>query len=409
MQHYNKSILFFLSTYFLWAQGDVTGEIERLKQRLSVLEGKQPVSKGVINLSSTETTMILGGRVTLDTIYLSSASGEGGGSNSSDQFFNANNIPLQHQGEEDELSLTARNSRFWIKTRTLSDEGKPFLTLLEIDFWGSSGNEQNSNSHNPRLRHAYFTYNGWTIGQTNSLFVSSIKPLTLMLPVDDVFMRQPIISYERDVLGAKLAFSLEQPESVIMTKEGVKVRVNDDTLPDIGIKYHAHHGWGEYTLSLIARQLSVNHEIEQSAHNKVFGYGLNFNAKIDTFSQDSITWGMVGGKGIGRYLATSFFPGAAITEENRLEAQSAWGGHVSYEHWIDTNLQFNTAWGYVATNPILQIETIDMSAYSMHVAMRYSPVNHLLLSSEFIYAKRILQNDYSADVNRIYFQASYNF
>jgi len=99
--------------------------------------------------------MFLGGRVSLDTIYLQTSNGGSGGNNSNNQFFNANNIPIDQEGENSELTLTARNSKFWVKTRTAQVNDKPLQTLLEVDFWGSSGNEKNSNSHNLRLPHAY--------------------------------------------------------------------------------------------------------------------------------------------------------------------------------------------------------------------------------------------------------------
>jgi len=153
--------------------------------------------------------MVLGGRIQLDTIYLSTASGKAGGSNSSDNFFNANNIPLNHTGEASELILSARNSKFWIKTRTTSDDIRPLMTLLEVDFWGSNANEKNSNSYGLRLRHAYFDYMGWTIGQTNSAFTGNAKPSTLRTPVNDVFVRQPVIRYTHMLKQGSLSLSLE--------------------------------------------------------------------------------------------------------------------------------------------------------------------------------------------------------
>jgi len=173
----------------------------------------------------------------MDTIYLHNASGKVGGSNSSDQFFSAGSIPIDSKGENAELSLTARDSKFWMKTRTKYDEGIALMTLLEVDFWGSDGNEKNSNSYNIRLRHAYFMYNGWTIGQTNSSFVGVGTPSTLQAPVDNVFMRQALIAYSKDLGRGTLSFSFEQPESVIMTSLGKKIAVNDDKVPDMIVKY----------------------------------------------------------------------------------------------------------------------------------------------------------------------------
>jgi hypothetical protein len=102
------SILTLFFSLFLYADENLTAYIQNLEERLQTLENKQ-YSRGTLKLTSTDTTMFLGGRVSLDTIYLSHANGKEGGSNSNDQFFNANNIPIEAQGEDLELSLTARH------------------------------------------------------------------------------------------------------------------------------------------------------------------------------------------------------------------------------------------------------------------------------------------------------------
>ncbi|NEW61224.1 hypothetical protein GSY74_08005 [Sulfurovum sp. bin170] len=360
-------------------------------------------------LHSSDTDIVVGGRISLDTVYLHNASGKDGGSNSSDQFFNANNIPIDSKGEDAELALTARNSKLWVKTRAMQENHEPFLTLLEIDFWGSSGNERNSNSHNMRLRHAYFIYSGWTIGQTNSLFCSTIKPATLKKPVDDVFMRQPLISYKTKFEKGSLALSLEQPESVIMTTEGDMVTVNDDMFPDIVSKYQKRKDWGEYSISALARQLKVNQDLGEDIDECIWGYGVNINGKIEIDEKNILSIGFVGGRGIGRYMATSFFPGAVLTKEGKLETQLAWGMHIGHQHWISSNIQLNSAFGWIDSEPILEIDTINRSAWSVHLALKYNLVKNLLLSTEYIHGTRVLQNNEYYSVDRVYFQASYSF
>lgn len=409
MTTYNKLLTILLfSSLFLQADESLTKYITGLEERIETLE-KEKKSKGVINLQSMDTTMFLGGRVTFDTIYLRTASGKDGGSNSSDQFFSANNIPLDLEGEESELTLTARNSKFWIKTRTNQIGEKPLMTLLEFDFWGSSGTETNSNSHNLRLRHAYILYNRWTIGQTNSLFVGSSKPHTLLAPVDDVFMRQPLISYKKEFPKSSLALSFEQAESVIMTPLGEKITVNDDQLPDMVLKYEYDADWSEYSLSLLARELRVDQENESIITDKTFGYGLNFTTHFHTYQDHTLSFGVVGGKGIGRYMATSFFPSAVINEKQKLEAQFSWGTHLAYEHWVKNNLRVNLALGKIETNAILDLETIDKSAWSGHIGIQYNPMKKFLLGVEYIHGERILQNNSAYTVDRLYLRASYDF
>ena len=402
------SILTLFFSLFLYADENLTAYIQNLEERLQTLENKQ-YSRGTLKLTSTDTTMFLGGRVSLDTIYLSHANGKEGGSNSNDQFFNANNIPVEAQGEDLELSLTARHSKFWIKTRTKQINEKPLLTLIEVDFWGSNGNEKNSNSHNLRLRHAYMVYNGWTLGQTNSLFVGNSKPHTLLSPVDDVFMRQPLISYKKRFGKSSLALSFEEPESVIMTSSGNKITVNDDRLPDFIMKYEHHSEWSEYSCSLLLRELHIDKEEEQEVSDSLFAYGINLTGHLHTSNDNTLTFGLVGGKGVGRYMATSFFPSATITKENKLQAQFSWGTHLAYEHWFNPKVRLNIATGKIETNNVLALETLDKSAWSEHIGIQYNPLKKLLLGIEYIHGERLLENHKRYDVDRLYLRGSYDF
>ena len=399
-------ILFF--PLYAYADENLSTYIQNLEERLQILENKE-YSQGTLKLTSSDTTMFLGGRVSLDTIYLSQANGKEGGSNSNDQFFNANNIPIDVEGEDSELSLTARHTKFWIKTRTQQVNEKPLLTLIEVDFWGSNGNEKNSNSYNLRLRHAYMVYNGWTVGQTNSLFIGSSKPHTLLSPVDDVFMRQPLISYKKRFENSSLALSFEEPESVIMTSSGDKISVNDDRLPDFIMKYEQHSGWSDYSLSLLLRELHIDKEEEQEISDTLFVYGMNFTAHLHTSNDNTLTFGFVGGKGIGRYMATSFFPSATITDENKLEAQLSWGTHLAYEHWFNPKVRLNIATGKVETNNVLTLGTIDKKAWSEHIGIQYNPLKKLLLGIEYVHGERILQNKERYAVDRLYLRGSYDF
>lgn len=392
---------------FLYGESNTTKIIQNLESRIVELEKQQTQQSSSFSASST--TIKVGGRIALDTLYLRNASGQSGGSNNSDYTLNADNIPLDAKGEKSELSLSARNSKFWVKTRSIAKSGKAFQSLLEFDFWGTSGNELSSNSHNPRLRHAYFTYNGWTVGQTNTIFMSSLKPTTVNLPVDDIVIRQPLISYQRNLSKGNFILSLEQPESVIQSPTGEKNAVNDDQIPDIILKYQSKHPLGAYSLALLSRQIRIDQELESTLTEEIWGYGINLNAQINLKNNDTITLGITGGKGIGRYLASGFFPDATLINETEIKAQTASGGHIGYAYPINQNLSLNSATGYVTTQNNFEDHNLNKAAWSTHVSLRYSPLDNFLLSAEFVHAERILQNSQSASIDRLYLQASYNF
>lgn len=410
MLNFNKFLFaFFYITPLFAADQSLTQLFKQYDERLLALEKKSNSHKGVINLRSSDTTMILGGRVQLDTIYLGPASGKSGGSNSSDNFFNANNIPLKDQDEIDELVLFARNSKFWVKTRTDTDDTKPLMTLLEVDFWGSDANEKNTNSYGIRLRHAYFEYMGWTIGQTNSAFTGKAKPSTLRAPVNDVLIRQPVIRYTHTFNKNALSISIEQPESVLMMPTGEIITVNDDRLPDVIFDFYRYERFGEFSLSILLRNLRIVNEQDLQIEDTTWGYGIHFSQKIKTFGNDDIRLSLIGGRGIGRYFATSFFPSAVIDHDNTLKAQLAWGGHLSYQHWWNRNLKSNIAYGMIETDNQLPLETINKAASSFHIDLQYTPIKNLMLACEYIHGSREQESGETNDVDRLYFQASYDF
>jgi len=408
MPVYDKSFRLILLLSALLFGADPQSEIETLKNRITQLESAKN-SQGTLRLSSMETTMFLGGRITLDSIYLSDANGKDGGSNSNDQFFGASYIPIDPQGESDELSLTARNSRFWIKTRTQQAKGQPIMTLLEFDLWGSSGTEKNTNSHNPRIRHAYMIYNNWTIGQTNSLFLGTSKPHTLLAPVDNILMRQPLIAYKKKFPHGTLGLSLEEPESLILFDNAEKSTINDDQLPDLIVRYDYYQPQYAYSLSLLGREIRINQEDGSTQEASTFGYGLNFTAHLHTYQNNTLSMGLRGGEGIGRYLATGFFPDAVLTEDQTLHAQRSWGGDIAYEHWLNPKLRLNIAYGAIKTDNILKEPTLDQSSYSVHLGVGYSPIKRLLFALEYIDANRQLQDNSNHTLQRLYFRSSYDF
>ena len=77
------------------------------------------------------------------------------------------------------------------------------------------GNERVSNSYNPRLRHAFFTYGKWLFGQTWSTFqdVGALPESVDFLAASDgiVFERQPMVRYS----SAGWQFAIENPETTI--------------------------------------------------------------------------------------------------------------------------------------------------------------------------------------------------
>ena len=94
--------------------------------------------------------------------------------------------------------MHAKQTRLIVGTATALDNGQTIKTHLEVDFQNSdAGNESISNSYQPRLRQAYFTYGNWLFGQAWSTFqnVGALpETLDFIGPTEStVFIRQPMV------------------------------------------------------------------------------------------------------------------------------------------------------------------------------------------------------------------------
>ncbi|MCB1647605.1 MAG: porin, partial [Pseudomonadales bacterium] len=169
----------------------LTQRVQKLERLLSeVMEARGAEAREVVATTSHQaasakpvatkpaaagSSLKMGGRVKLDVIANSVSVGGTGGQNRGDVALFPNAIPLTASGEDHQLSGNARDSRLWVNATNSTDYGD-LGAYIELDFgsYDNSGNERVSNSHNPRIRHAYATYGGFTVGQTTSTFQNMI-------------------------------------------------------------------------------------------------------------------------------------------------------------------------------------------------------------------------------------------
>ena len=228
---------------------------EALKSKLAQniiddASGKKPPieQKGILELTTADTVLSVGGRIQMDTTYAWPESSH-----------SASAIPIgSSPGENGQLTFKAKESRLWVKTRTPSEYGV-IRTLIETDFVGSAGNEKNTNSNGLRIRHAYVQVGNWTVGQTNSAFNTFATSDILHTAINDVFARQPLIRYTKE--GKEFAYdiSLEQPETTLLDPDGKIITPKDDVAPDVITRLRYYPSWGELAISLMCRYINQDH------------------------------------------------------------------------------------------------------------------------------------------------------
>lgn len=362
--------------------------------------------KGLLELKSSDTVIGIGGKIELQSTY-----GWPEGS------LTAGNIPLSKTGENGQLSMNARNSRLWVKTRTPSKYG-PVRSLVEIDFFGSSGTENTTNSHNPRLRHAYVQAAGFTAGQTNSVFNGFVAMDTINDYINYTLVRQPIISYSINDKDLGYDISFEQPESTLLDKDGSIITPQDDVLPDVVARVRYYPSWGEAAIAFMGRYIAQDHATLSDGttlnnSDSALGWAANMSAKINVFDLDDIRFGAQYGMGIGRYLAYNAYSAGSVDANGNIELQPSYGAHLGYRHWWNSEVKSTLALSYCATQNNLKgvsnLNGVNKEAFSFQANLLWVPLPNALVGIEYSKGIRKVETDQKGYIDLMTLIMRYNF
>jgi len=409
---------------------DMKAQLKELTKRLEAYEKQEPKQNNFIdytlkeaapiihkphseglNLKTEDTSISVGGRIQLHSVY---AWPEG-------SFF-AGTIPLDKEslGEDGQLTLSARDSRLWVKTRTPSEYG-PIRALIETDFLGTaSGTEVNTNSHGIRLRHAYIQGAGFTVGQTNSAFNSLVTLDTISYAVNDTLVRQPLIRYSFDEKDFTYDISLEQPETTLLDSSAEIITPKDDILPDIVGRIRYYPSWGEASAAFLARVIKQDHASLSdgtvlNSSDEAFAWGTNVSAKIKVLNLDDIRFDAQYGVGMGRYIAYDAYAAGFVDSDGKIKLQASFGAHLGYRHWWSEKLRSTLALSYAGTdNDIKNIQADDLykvnkDAYSLQLNLLWIPIKNALVGVEYAKAVRDVESGDKGYIDMLIFLVRYDF
>lgn len=350
------------------------------------------------------TQVSIGGFVKADTMYSRYSDGEQATSAIGDDFLVPSTIPVAGPDGDSKLHMTAKQSRFWLKTSTPTDNGA-VNGHFEMDFQTNNGDERISNSETTRLRHAYLSWNNWLFGQTWSTFFNvSALPETLDFvgASGTVFVRQAQIRYTRG--GWMLA--AENPSTTLYN--GAENPYDDNTAPDVIVRYNVKGDWGNVSLSAMGRQLA--HQDVGFREDKAAGYGVALAGMLKVGARDDIRFQVNQGDAIGRYINLNAFRSGVIEADGEIEKVDMWSAVLAYRHhWNDrwrSNLAVSSS---KADNPDTAAVTVNRKVQSGHVNLIWQAAKPLSLGGELIYGKREQENGDDGSLRRVQFTAKYAF
>lgn len=359
-----------------------------------------------------DTTVKLGGFVKLDVNYTKYSDGALAPVNFGRDFYIPALIPVGGAKGDAHTDFNARETRFFIKTST-PVAGHTLGTTIEMDFQVTGdGDERTTNGYNPRLRHAFITYDNWLMGQTWSTFqdVAALPDnLDFIGPAEStVFIRQPMIRYS----NGPWQIAIEQPETTLTSGAGGRVVSGEDKVPDVIARYTHKGDFGHVSLAGIFRVLNMEDNLFAGiAQDSATGYGAALSGKLKVGGKDDFRFMGTYGEGLGRYIGLNTVNAAAIDAAGNLDPIATYSGFASFRHFWTDQARSNVTFGYFkADNPVVYTgNAVTDEVWSTHVNLIYSPVPKLDFGVEYIFAKRSLENGMSGNMNRVQFSSKYAF
>lgn len=381
---------------------ELRGQVFSLEQRIDELEneGRVRVANGTI--------VEFGGYVKLDFTY-DFKQGQG------DTTSNSALVP----GAPDDggFNAHARQSRFWFTTSSDTASG-PLNTKLEFDFFGGGGNQAFSNSFQPRLRHAYGTWNGWLAGQTWTTFMPiEVYPNTLDFqgPSGIPFVRQAQLRYTFPAAGnVKVSLALESSEftgrnaagpvgQTTGTSSGVNADI--DTLPDLVAAAVWQQGDALLRGSVVLRKLEAPSNLGGDDDT---GWGINLAGGVPLWAGGRLVGSVTYGDGVGRYIIDGFAQDAFIDSAGNLRTIEALGATVQVTHQFSDRLTGGLAYGYYDVNDTFS-PTDTETLQTLHASLFYNPTERLTVGGEVSWGSRELANGKTADAVRLQTSVQFNF
>ena len=357
------------------------------------------------------TTYKFGGYVKFDAMFSDYSEGTPSGNSLMRQFYYAPQIPVAGEFADSSDMTTdfqARESRLNFRVDHKTAGGHSVTAFLEMDFFTDpDGNEVVSNSYQPRLRHAFITYDKWTFGQTWSTVqdVAALpEALDFVGPAESTtFIRQSMIRYTT----GNLELAVENPQTFV--SGGTR---DLSTVPDLIGRYTFKFGdKGSYLkVAGLYRSLKIQAPGVGESQIDEAGYGVSASTKI-MFGNGADLRAMVSvGDGVGRYIGLGFVPdgyvdGSSIATADVVAAFVAL--RIPFGNGWRTNIMYGTT-DIDYDNDIDAVGLNDTGS-SFHLNLIKNVLPKLDVGGEVIWAEREEIGGADGDFTRFMLSAKYAF
>ena len=399
------SLPLLVTTSALANDSAIDDRIKKLENLVKELKN----SSGKKEIKDEKHTYKFGGFIKATASFSDYSDGDIGAGSGLRDFYIPAAIPVGGESESQDFDFSAKETRVNFKSKHQLDNGSVLTTTIEMDFLlPPGGNERVSNSYNPRLRHAFFTYDNWLFGQTWSTFqdVGALPESADFLGASDgiIFERQPMVRYT----NGPWQIAIENPETTVTNSSGGRVVTDDNGTPDFVARYNHKADWGHISAAALVRQLSYNNGSDDESTSST---GISVTGKIKVGAKDDFKFNLASGSGMGRYAGLNTANGAMINEAGGLEAIDSTLYAVAYRHFWSSSVRSSLIVSSmdIDNDVALTGDGVTSTVDSFQVNLLFSPVPKLTLGLGYLSANREIESGADGDMKRIIFTAKYGF
>ena len=355
----------------------------------------------------------IGGYVKADFMASQYSGGDPANGDALRDFYLPGAIPVGGADESTATDFNARQTRFWLTTDGLIG-GHKVGTRIEMDFQvlPGAGDQRTTSPSNPALRRAFVTIDNWLFGQEWTNFQNlAVLPDTadyVGSAEGTVFARQVQVRYTR----GPFSISLENPETTVTPYlAATRIVADDNSLPDLTVRYAVSRPWGEASIAGLVRQLEYQTTGAGAIDSPTLGWGLSAAAKIKVGAKDDLRLMLSGGEGIGRYVGLNFANDAVLDATGDLQAIRLVAGFASYRHLWSSQWRSNLTYSTQTVDNDRSIIGLasNKSAQSVRGNLIWTPIPAMDIGAELMYGERELESGVSGDMTRLQVFAKYGF
>lgn len=313
------------------------------------------------------------------------------------------------------IGMDASTSRIYLKAIANSRALGRVVVFVDADFRGGS-----AYSYTPRVRSAYVSFKGLTIGRDVTTFCDlNAAPTTIDFQGPNAynFRFATMIRYEHSLWDERFKVGVAAEMPNVSASYGTHFASLPQRMPDFPV--YAQFAWGENRLSHIRASAVFRnmyaYDLSREKNTSLFGWGVQASGRINVGRFLDIFFNGVYGEGITPYIQDLTGSGLDFTpnplKPTSIQTMPMYGWQAAAQ--INLSRRLSLSGGYSAVNVQRKNRFYADDQYKQgqyifgNVFFHITP--RMKVAAEYLYGQRKNMNGEKNHANRLNLMAQYNF